>query len=228
MSEERQSETMVKVAAAAPALQAAPSPQEAGDALLDRLLAESLDTEPRRPLVPDPTPSPRPAGPNGYDPTKSIAKTHYTHKAMIDIILANPVVDQGELARSFGYTEGWISRVLASDAFQQELEQRKSEIVDPLIRASIEERFKALVYRSIDVTLKKLESPTVGADVALEALNISAKALGYGAKPTGPTVNVNSYVALVPPKAASTEEWSKAHGRGEAAIVEVKTASGPT
>jgi hypothetical protein len=185
----------------------------APDTELDALLVESvLEARPRieaGKLVAGNT-TPAPGSPKPYDPTKSIAKTNYSHEAMIDLIIANPGINQGEMARHFGYTEGWVSRVLASDAFQQALDDRKAVLVDPVIRATIEERFKALVYRSMDVVMRKLDEGA-GADVALKGLELGAKALGYGARDRAPQVNVHQSVIVVPAKAVSTEEWQKAH-----------------
>ncbi len=152
-------------------------------------------------------------------PTTAIKKASYTHKAMIDIIIANPGVNQGELAKYFGFTQGWVSQIMASDAFKQALEQRKAQIVDPAIIANIEERFEALVNRSMDVLMKKLETDTVSSDVALKAMELGARAMGYGAKTQGPLVQ-NNYVAIVPPKAANPVEWLKAKGLSAEPIIE--------
>lgn len=141
---------------------------------------------------------------------QAIKKVNYTHDAMIDLIIQNPGINQGLLATHFGYTQGWISRVLACDAFQQQLASRKSELVDPMIVATLEERFKALVQRSIDVVLEKLDNKAVSADVALKGVELGAKALGYGAKPNGPQIQQN-FIAVVPAKSKDAVEWIKDH-----------------
>jgi hypothetical protein len=129
---------------------------------------------------------------------------------MIDRIIANPWVSQNELAAYYGYTVGWVSQVIASDAFQSRLAERKNELIDPTIRATIEERFKGLVIQSLEVLRKKLESPGVSDKLAIQSLDVAAKALGYGAKNVGPTVQAN-FVVQVPGKAASSEAWVEAH-----------------
>lgn len=145
---------------------------------------------------------------------QAIAKVRYSHDAMIDMIVANPWISQGDLARNFGYTEGWVSQVIASDVFQGRLAARKEELVDPLLRATIEERFKGLVARSLDILQKKLDKPVgeISDELALKALEIASKAAGYGAK-AGATIN-NNFVVAVPPKAASTDDWAKLNGAG--------------
>lgn len=144
---------------------------------------------------------------------QAIAKVSYSHDAMIDMIVGNPWINQGELARNFGYTEGWVSQVIASDAFQARLEQRKNELINPAIRATIEERFKGLVARSIEILMRKLDAPTgqISDELALKALEVASKAAGYGAKSAQVQVN-NQFVVAVPHKSASTADWERDHG----------------
>jgi len=99
---------------------------------------------------------------------------------MIDLIIEHPELDQNHIAAHFGYTAGWISNILASDAFQERMAARKEDIIDPAIKATIEERFRALVIRSLDVLQAKLNQVTVSDNVALRAAELGAKALGVG------------------------------------------------
>jgi hypothetical protein len=150
----------------------------------------------------------------------AIAKVRYSHDAMIDVIIAQPGVSQGELARFFGYTEGWVSQVVTSDAFQARLAERKGELVDPTIVASVEERLRGLVELSAQVLTEKL---ALGRDgkLAARVLEITTKGLGYGARaPQGPIVN-NFVVAL--PGKEEPKRWMEAYspnGVQEAVLVE--------
>ena len=87
-----------------------------------------------------------------------IAKTRYTHEAIIDVIISNPGVSQNDLAREFGFTPGWMSIIINSDAFQERLTERKAELSDPVIRASIEDRLDALAKRSLDKLLDRIDN----------------------------------------------------------------------
>jgi len=140
----------------------------------------------------------------------AIARVKYSHDAMIDLLIANPAISQNEIAANFGYTVPWVSRIMNSDAFQARLALRKEELLDPVIVASIEEKFRALASKSLDVVLDKL-SVTNSAELGLKALEISAKALGYGARQQNLNVQTNFVVAL-PGKADSAESWAAAHG----------------
>lgn len=119
---------------------------------------------------------------------QAVAKIRYSHDAMIDQIIAAPAISQGQLAAMFGYTQAWVSQIIATDAFQARLAERKDELVDPAIRASIEERFRALVQRSLEVLQQKLSKPAdeVSDMLALKASELGAKALGIG-QVSGPT-----------------------------------------
>jgi hypothetical protein len=135
-----------------------------------------------------------------------LAELRYTHDAMIDVLISNPMISQNQLAAHFGYSPPWISRILRSDSFREALARRKAEVVDPLILQTLEAQFESLVERSLEVLQDKLNNGNPSADVALKALDIGSRALGYGAKQAGVTVN-QQFVVAMPQKAASGDEW---------------------
>lgn len=115
-------------------------------------------------------------------PSQPIAKLRYSHDAMIDMIVADPHVSQNQLAAAFGYSPSWVSTVMATDMFKAALAKRRDEIVDPVVKATLEERFRAMVTRSLEVLQEKLSQPTVAVpdNLALRAAELGAKALGLG------------------------------------------------
>lgn len=153
-------------------------------------------------------------------------KVRYSHEALADMILANPTMTQIELAAVFGRSPAWVSYLIASEAFQLQLSKRRDELVNPLITASVEDRLKGLASRSIDLLMEKLnEEPKVdpitgettggpNAALALKTLEIGAKALGYGARESGPQVTAN-FVVQMPGKAPSSGEWESAYAGGK-------------
>lgn len=140
----------------------------------------------------------------------AVARVNYTHDAMIDLIIARPDISQNELAKHFGYTVGWVSRVRNSDAFLARLAERKGDIVDPALALSVEEKLRAIVDKSAEILLDKLNT-TNSADLALKALDLGGKLAGYGARNTGPVVQ-NNFVVALPPKAVSEHGWASQHG----------------
>lgn len=139
----------------------------------------------------------------------AVARVSYTHDAMIDLIIANPQISQNELAKHFGYTPAWVSRVRNSDAFLARLAERKGDIVDPALTLSVEEKLRAIVDKSAEILLDKLQM-TNSADLALKALDLGGKLAGYGARNTGPVVQ-NNFVVALPQKAQSEQGWADAH-----------------
>lgn len=135
----------------------------------------------------------------------AIGRVKYTHDAMIDLIIANPAISQNEIARHFGYTAAWVSRVFNSDAFQARLAVRKFDIVDPALVLSVDEKLRTLASRSLDVVLERMESAPKTQD-ALAALSIATKALGYGARQSNVSLQANFVVAM-PEKLEDANVW---------------------
>lgn len=140
-----------------------------------------------------------------------LQKVRYTHEAMIDVIIAEPTITQNELAKRFDRSVSWISIVMGSDAFQAALAKRRDDVTDPFLVATIEERFRGLATQSLAVIARKLEE-TSNIDVAFKALDVSAKALGFGARApdSGKVAVSNQFVVQLPP-AQTAEEWARAH-----------------
>lgn len=157
------------------------------DDVLDQLLSEATTEQP-------PAHDKWPSGAN-----RGIAAVKYTHDAMIDLIIQNPSISQNALAAHFGYTASWVSQIIASDSFQSKLAERKDKLVDPLIRNSIEEGFRAMVIRSQEILMEKLNGPAhlIPDQLALRTMELATRAAGYGARDGGTQVTqVNMNVHL--------------------------------
>lgn len=153
----------------------------------------------------------------------SLAKVRYTHDAIIDMIVANPSVSQGELARHFGFTEAWMSIIVNSDAFKFRLEERKAELIDPIIKASIEERLNALAKVALDKLMDRVEGKN-GVRMKDSDL-IQAAKLGVGNKNalSAPAPQEhNLYVVHIPPPATNPSDWlaSRSDPRGPVSTIE--------
>lgn len=150
-----------------------------------------------------------------------IVKIRYSHDAMIDVILAEPTIRQNDLAAMFDRTPGWVSQVINSDAFQARLEERRGEIVDPAITATLKERLSAVADASLQKLLERIAAPVqlVTDDFMLQTAKFATTALGYGARaPAGASetqVNVG-VVVHVPPKIDSAQSWVEMHAPNKA------------
>lgn len=147
---------------------------------------------------PEVAPSGAPPKTNGHDTwpsgaARGVQKVSYTHDGMIDLIIANPAILQNDLARQFGYSPSWVCQIIASDSFQARLAERTKELVDPTIRLTIEERFKALILRSLEILKEKLDRPTgdIPDNLALRTFELASRAAGYGARVEQTNVQVN-------------------------------------
>lgn len=141
----------------------------------------------------------------------TVKKLNYTHDAMIDAVIRQPGIKQFELAALFGYTPAWVCNVMSSDSWKEALAKRKGEIVDPTLMMEMEEKLRAACDKSLEVIIERLEE-TKNANQAIRALDITTRALGYGAKPAGPVVHVGTqYVAVVPAVSRNSKEWVEQH-----------------
>lgn len=132
------------------------------------------------------------------EPSTAIEKVSYSHDKMIDLIIANPRIKQDHLAQYFGYTPAWVSRIMSSDAFRLRMEQRREELVNPIITATLEERFADLALRGAAIMQEKLDNPTAMvtfADAA-KAVEIGAKGLAVGGFGSRVSVDVNANIDL--------------------------------
>jgi hypothetical protein len=137
-----------------------------------------------------------------------IKNVKYFHDQVIDEILGCPGISQGELAQTFGYTQAWMSIIVNSDAFKERLAERKAELTDPVIVATIQERLDGVAKRALDKILERLDSPASGA--IKNADLVSMARLGVGDKntrPAGPVQQNNLYVVALPPPAANSAAW---------------------
>lgn len=144
----------------------------------------------------------------------AVARVSYTHDAMIDLIIACPGVSQNDLAKHFGYSVPWLSRIRNSDAFLARLAERKAAIVDPSLVMSIEEKLRTIVDQSAEIIIDKLAT-TKSVDLALKALDLGGKLAGYGARNQTPVVQ-NNFVVALPPKSESESAWAAQYGAPKA------------
>jgi hypothetical protein len=138
-----------------------------------------------------------------------IEKLSYTHDALVDLLIENPAATQREIARYFGYTEGWVSQIIRCDVIREKLAERSKELLDPTILMGIERRFEALAHRSVDILMDQLDVRG-NLEVALKALEITSRSLGYGAKAPGVQIN-QQFVVAMPLKEANSGEWAEKH-----------------
>ena len=135
-----------------------------------------------------------------------IQKVRYTHDAMIDEILIEPSISQGELGKRFGLSQTWVSIIVNSDAFKERMAERKGVLLDPKITASIENRLESLAKVSLDRLMERVDSSVPLKPMELVA--IAKLSVGNRAdKPVAAQTQNNLYVLSIPGPAATSKEW---------------------
>lgn len=139
------------------------------------------------------------------------AKMRPWHELVIDMIIANPTLKQGEIAKAVGRSQAWLSIVMNGDMFKARLAERKEEIVDPALRATVDDRFRAVANGASEEFLRRLElAPnSIRTKDLVDAMSVTSSGLGMGPS-SQPTFQQNLYVVQAPPQAASTEAWKQA------------------
>jgi len=85
---------------------------------------------------------------------------------------------------------------MSSDAWQSAMAARRDEVVDPVLVATVDERFRALTNRSLDRLMEKLDAPQVSDQVVLRAVELGAKAMGVGGNAPPPAPPQDHLAAL--------------------------------
>lgn len=139
-----------------------------------------------------------------------LQRVRTTHDALVDLILMRPELTQKELARELGRTPQWVYLTINSTVFQERLAARKTELVDPTILATIDDKLQAVASKSMDLLLEKINITTETSDL-LSAVSIATKALGYGAGRNINQTNIANFVVALPPKAENSSNWLNEH-----------------
>lgn len=135
---------------------------------------------------------------SGHAPTMgNVDKMNYSHVDMIDFLIANPRATQNQLAARYGYSVGWVSNVMASDAWKALMASRRAELVDPVLTATLTERFEGMTRLSLDRLQQKLEAPQVSDQIVLKAVELGAKAMGIGGNAPPPPPPPGDHLAAL-------------------------------
>jgi hypothetical protein len=124
-----------------------------------------------------------------------VQKMRYSHLDMIDFIIAHPGCGLRDIAARYGYTVGWISNVMASDAWKAAMASRRAELVDPVLTATLTERFEGMTQLSLQRLQEKLEAPQVSDAIVLKAVELGAKAMGIGGNAPPPPPPAGDHLA---------------------------------
>lgn len=106
-----------------------------------------------------------------------ITKVSHIHECIINEMLLDPRITQAQLSEMFGYSVSWMNRLINSDSFQARLAERRNELVNPTLKARLEDRLKSAALQSVDQIQRQLNAGD-NADLALQSLGIFSEAMG--------------------------------------------------
>lgn len=109
------------------------------------------------------------------------ARPRVDFQSLIEWLIAHPGASHAEIGAAYGRNAGWFSSVLVMEEFQTALAPVRSQVDNPSVTSTLEERFQALLVRGLDVLQTKLAVPNPDVTLALEAGKLSVRALGLGA-----------------------------------------------
>lgn len=123
----------------------------------------------------------------------SIAKLSIRHEAILQYLLANPIVTMGEVAEKFGVTQSWLSVVMNSEAFL-EARERYQEIAFHETVLPVREKLMVAANRALD-RLNQLTPMEMDLDKVRKTAETTLAALGFGS-PKGPSTVNNTQINI--------------------------------
>ena len=128
-----------------------------------------------------------------------IQKVSARHVQIMDFILANPTAKMGEVAAAFNVTPSWLSTIIHSHAFQDQLARKQEEMFDSGVLQPLGVKLTAAADLTLDKYMEKLE--TMDANQLGQNADKLLGRMGYGSQGGGTTINgnVNIQQNSVPP-----------------------------
>jgi hypothetical protein len=155
--------------------------------------------------------------------SRNITKWSRKHDAMVDLVIARPSITTDEIAQHFGYSPSWITVIITSDRFKDKLADRREEVIDPVLMASLEEKIKAVTDKAVEIILAKLQkAPDKLSDqFVMRAAEFGAKSLGLGQKGNAPAAETEpDHLHDLAARLVSLNNASRAAGAEDVTYVE--------
>ncbi len=114
------------------------------------------------------------------------------HNEIMDFLIANPRIRLGDVAIHFGITQAWLSQVIHSEIFQDQLKV-KQDIGFHHTVLPIKEKLTTIAHQALDKITEELEKAQDLRDVKDVAADTLDR-LGFGSKPIqAPGTQYNQY-----------------------------------
>lgn len=109
-----------------------------------------------------------------------IKKLSNKHEAILQYIVANPTLKYKEVAAHFGVSIAWLSIIINSSAFKEQLAVRQDELFDAAVLSPLSEKLSAAADMTLEQYMEQI--PNFTADQAITANDKIFGRLGYGAQ----------------------------------------------
>ena len=107
----------------------------------------------------------------------------HKHEDILNFMLANPLLKMSEIAAHFGVTFPWLSTIVHSHAFQDQMKRRQDQLFECAVLGTIDEKIGAAAQVTLDAYLEKV--PTLTGDQLISAGDKLLGRLGYGTRGNG-------------------------------------------
>lgn len=115
-------------------------------------------------------------------------RLNFRHEALIDFMVANPMMTQQDIAKHFGYLQSYLSKLINSGLFRAKLAERRMEVFSVAAQTN-REKLEELSSVVLDRLLVKVEVEQDTARLAKVA-ELALKAAGYGEPARQPAASV--------------------------------------
>lgn len=119
-----------------------------------------------------------------------VKRLNDVHIQILDYILANPGCTYAQISAVVGYSIGWISQIVNSDAFQAMLAERQIDAWGD-IKLTMKDRVTGVAVVALERLTERLPVEQDISKVSNVA-DLALKALGFGAKPSASPVGTPS------------------------------------
>lgn len=119
----------------------------------------------------------------------SIQKMSTRHEAILNHLIIFPTQKYSEVAAHFGVTQAWLSTIIHSHAFQDQLARRQDELFDSAIVQDLGDKLTAAAHTTLEAYLEKV--PMMSVDQLIPASDKMLGRLGFGTNGGGSKTIIN-------------------------------------
>ena len=131
---------------------------------------------------------------------QSVARKQYEQRERaIEVVLQYPEKDRKDQAALMGVSPLVFSNILKDPSFEEMRQERVAQIIDPVLRETLEQGLLATTVKAVKIVNEKLDIEPTMHD-ALAVVKVNTQALGMANRKETPQVQTNIQIAWLPSK----------------------------